>query len=138
VRFVQTTWYLKDPKGLRASRASGAEPRARLWTRSLTALVPFGGHSENEEPYDGRAQRRGYNSLAPGLLPLLASRDDIGEIERAIANNPFAGDVIPGLRGIRKLRFAIGSRGKRGGGRAVYFLMLAEDTAIMLFAYAKN
>jgi hypothetical protein len=72
------------------------------------------------------------------LKRLRASRDDVAEIERAIANNPFTGDVIPGLRGVRKLRFAIGNRGKRGGGRAVYFLMLAEDTAIMLFAYAKN
>ena len=28
-----------------------------MWTRSLTAWVPFGGHSENEALYDGRAQR---------------------------------------------------------------------------------
>ena len=44
----------------------------------------------------------------------------------------------PGLGGIRKLRFGLGRKGKRGGGRAIYFLMVSEDTAIMLFAYAKN
>jgi hypothetical protein len=38
----------------------------------------------------------------------------------------------------RKLRFAFGGRGKRGGGRAVYFLMVTDDMAAMLFAYAKN
>lgn len=59
-------------------------------------------------------------------------------LEQTIAGNPEAGDVIPGLGGIRKIRFAIGMKGKRGGGRAIYFLMLADDTAVMLFAYAKN
>jgi hypothetical protein len=48
------------------------------------------------------------------------------------------GAVVPGLGGVRKVRFAIGSKGKRGGGRAIYFLLLREDTAVMLFAYAKN
>ncbi len=78
------------------------------------------------------------NRYLKDLKRLRASRDDIAELERAIANNPFAGDVIPGLCGIRKLRFAIGNKGKRGGGRAVYFLMLAEDVTVMLFAYAKS
>ena len=31
-----------------------------------------------------------------------------------------------------------GGRGKRGGGRAIYFLMLADDVAVMLFAYGKS
>src|SRR5690606_23484901 len=30
------------------------------------------------------------------------------------------------------------NKGKRGGGRAIYFLMIADDVAIMLFAYAKS
>lgn len=56
----------------------------------------------------------------------------------AVAANPEGGEVIQGLDGLRKMRFAFGGRGKRGGGRAVYFLMVAEDTAAMIFAYAKN
>jgi hypothetical protein len=67
-----------------------------------------------------------------------ASSADVDAVEQFIASNPTAGDVIQGLRGIRKVRFAIGSRGKRGGGRAVYFLMLRDGVAIMLLAYAKN
>ena len=55
-----------------------------------------------------------------------------------IAIDPACGDPIPGLGGIRKVRFRLGGRGKRGGGRAIYFLMVADDAAIMLFAYAKN
>lgn len=72
------------------------------------------------------------------LKRLGASDGDIAALELAIANDPTIGDVIPGLAGIRKVRFAIGNRGKRGGGRAIYFLMIADDAAIMLFAYAKN
>lgn len=59
-------------------------------------------------------------------------------IDRKIASYPTAGDVVQGLSGIRKIRFALNNRGKRGGGRAIYFLMLSDDTAIMLTAYTKN
>jgi len=35
------------------------------------------------------------------------------------------------------VRFRIGDRGKRGGGRAIYYVMLANDAVIMITAYAK-
>ncbi|MBI4921795.1 MAG: type II toxin-antitoxin system RelE/ParE family toxin [Devosia nanyangense] len=60
------------------------------------------------------------------------------KLEQAIATDPFVGDVVPGLRGVRKVRFGFGGRGKRGGGRAIYFLVVTEDAALMMFAYAKN
>lgn len=66
------------------------------------------------------------------------SASDQAALERAVASNPQAGDVIKGLNGVRKIRFGMAGRGKRGGGRAIYFLMIAEDAAIMLRAYAKN
>ncbi len=67
-----------------------------------------------------------------------ATPAEVAAIEAEIASHPQVGDVIPGLEGIRKLRFRLAGRGKRGGGRAIYFLMLSDDTAVMLFAYAKN
>ena len=67
-----------------------------------------------------------------------ASSTDMGRLEAEIAVNPQAGDVIPGLMGLRKIRFSLGNKGKRGGGRAVYFLMVSDDVAIMIFAYAKS
>lgn len=75
---------------------------------------------------------------AKDLRRIRASDIQADAIEREIAENPEAGDVIPGLRGLRKLRFRLGNRGKRGGGRAIYYLVLAEDTVILLTAYAKN
>ena len=41
-----------------------------------------------------------------------ASDADISRLEMEIAATPQAGAVIPGLGGLRKLRFAIGNRGK--------------------------
>ena len=38
-----------------------------------------------------------------------------------IAANPECGDLIPGGGGIRKVRFAVGGRGKSGGVRIIYF-----------------
>ncbi|MBX3576523.1 MAG: type II toxin-antitoxin system RelE/ParE family toxin [Rhizobiaceae bacterium] len=75
---------------------------------------------------------------ARDLWRLGASDEEVAALEQAIADDPTAGDVIPGLDGIRKIRFALGSKGKRGGGRTIYFLMVTDDAAVMLFAYAKN
>jgi hypothetical protein len=59
-------------------------------------------------------------------------------LEAALAGDPMLGDLVPGLKGIRKVRFGFGGRGKRGGGRAVYVAMLADDLLVMLLAYAKS
>jgi putative component of toxin-antitoxin plasmid stabilization module len=71
------------------------------------------------------------------LKKLNATKAEIDALEAAIVANPNAGDVIPGLGGIRKIRFGMGGKGKRGGGRAIYFLMMADETILMLSAYGK-
>lgn len=67
-----------------------------------------------------------------------ASEADIAALEQAVADDPVRGDVIRGLGGLRKIRFGLAGRGKSGGGRAIYFLVLADDTVLMLTAFAKN
>ncbi|WP_420463420.1 type II toxin-antitoxin system RelE/ParE family toxin [Candidatus Palauibacter sp.] len=54
-----------------------------------------------------------------------------------LAENPLAGDVIPGTGGVRKLRFAASGRGKSGGARVIYYFL--DDTAPIyaLLAYPK-
>jgi len=64
--------------------------------------------------------------------------DELRDLEDEIAANPAAGDVIPGLKGIRKIRFAFGGKGKRGGGRAIYIVIVADDIIYLLMAYAKG
>ena len=72
------------------------------------------------------------------LKRLGVTASEVARLEGQVASDPLTGDVIPGLNGLRKLRFGFGGRGKRGGGRAVYFLILAEDVAVMIFAYGKS
>ncbi len=41
-----------------------------------------------------------------------ATTSEIARLEETLTANPTAGDVIRGLQGIRKIRFALGGRGK--------------------------
>ena len=54
-----------------------------------------------------------------------------------IAAHPNAGDVMPGTRGLRKVRWAASGRGKRGGARVIYVHRNADGQVILLIAYTK-
>jgi hypothetical protein len=72
------------------------------------------------------------------LKKLGASAVDLERLEAEIAAKPAVGEVIPGLSGARKARFSMAGRGKRGGGRAIYVLVVQADTAYLLLAYSKK
>jgi len=55
-----------------------------------------------------------------------------------LAYNPTAGDLISGTGGVRKLRWGLEGRGRRGGARVVYFHHDADMPLFALTAYAKN
>ncbi len=55
-----------------------------------------------------------------------------------LAHNPTAGELVPGTGGVRKLRWAIEGRGKRGGARVIYFYHHADIPLFALTAYPKN
>ena len=40
--------------------------------------------------------------------------------------------------GIRKIRVVVGSRGKRGGARVIYYWAGRRDLILLLYAYPKN
>ncbi len=74
---------------------------------------------------------------------LSATRKLMTEEERAVllhylAHNPAAGDLIQGTGGVRKLRWALEGRGKRGGARVIYFYHSTDLPLFALTAYAKN
>jgi hypothetical protein len=46
--------------------------------------------------------------------------------------------AFKGGGGIRKIRVAVGSRGKRGGARVIYYWAVRKDLILLLFAYPKN
>ena len=59
------------------------------------------------------------------------------ELQAVLAENPKAGEVIPGTGGLRKLRWRAACQGKRGGLRVIYYCWSAERL-YMLFAYDKK
>jgi hypothetical protein len=74
---------------------------------------------------------------------LSATRKLLSEDERIalidhLARNPDDGDVIQGTGGVRKLRWRLEGRGKRGGARVIYFYHNAGMPLFALTAYAKN
>lgn len=74
---------------------------------------------------------------------LSATRKLMGDQERAelvayLAYNPTAGDVIPGSGGVRKLRWGLEGRGKRGGARVIFFYHDMEMPLYLITGYAKN
>lgn len=54
------------------------------------------------------------------------SDDDYAELQVYLSEHPEAGDVIRASGGVRKLRWAVQGRGKRGGVRIIYYLKLAQ------------
>ena len=46
--------------------------------------------------------------------------------------------MIRGSGGVRKLRWGLAGRGKRGGVRIIYYLRLKQGQVWMLTLYAKN
>ena len=55
-----------------------------------------------------------------------------------LACNPGAGDLIQGTGGMRKLRWGLAGRGKRGGARVIYFYHSPRIPLFALTAFAKG
>lgn len=75
-----------------------------------------------------------FEKSATGLF----SEEEIFELELQLLLDPEAGDVIPGAKGLRKLRRPLRGRGKRGGARVIYYIATAAHQILLLYVYAKN
>ena len=74
---------------------------------------------------------------------LAATRKLMDDNERAalvdyLARNPTVGDLIPGTGGVRKLRWGLEGRGKRGGARVVYFVRNTRGELMLITVYTKG
>lgn len=72
------------------------------------------------------------------LIDKYLSDDEYAALQQVLVANPDAGDVIPGSGGVRKLRWGVAGRGKRGGIRVIYYLRSQQGQIWMLTVYAKN
>ena len=68
----------------------------------------------------------------------LLSDDEHREFQSELAANPKAGDVIPGLGGLRKIRLALPGRGKRGGARVLYLFFVTGETVFLVYVFTKG
>jgi mRNA-degrading endonuclease RelE of RelBE toxin-antitoxin system len=68
----------------------------------------------------------------------LLTDEDYAKLQADLVRRPDAGVVIPGSGGLRKLRWGLRGRGKRGGVRIIYYWAVSRDQLLMLLMYPKN
>src|SRR5262245_40660880 len=72
------------------------------------------------------------------LVQKYLSDDEYAQLQQAIIADPEVETVIPGSGGVRKMRWGVSGRGKRGGLRVVYFLRTRHGQIWMLTLYPRN
>ncbi len=68
----------------------------------------------------------------------LLSEDEYLQFQQHLASYPNAGDVIPGTGELRKIRWKVSGRGKRGGVRVIYFSVAAAFQIRLILIYRKG
>ena len=85
-------------------------------------------------PLQTVAETASYLAWAKSVM----TEDERDAVVTLLATNPTAGVVIVGTGGVRKLRFAIGGRGKSGGVRIIYYFHDERLPVYVLAGFAKN
>ena len=63
---------------------------------------------------------------------------EYAQLQQVLSDDPEVGSVVPRSGGVRKMRWGVAGRGKRGGLRVIYFLRLGHGQIWMLTLYPKN
>lgn len=71
-------------------------------------------------------------------IETLLSPSERDDLIAYLAEHPFAGVLIQGTGGIRKLRWRTGATGKRGGIRVIYYFHSEMMPLYLLAAFGKN
>ena len=113
-------------KSTRPPEASSARTRE---TASLPLIPQWG--------IRGRVQTVAETPTFSRQADKLFSEEERRALIDFLAENPLAGDAIPGTGGVRKLRVPASGRGKRGGARIIYYYLNEAMPLYALLAYAK-
>ncbi len=76
-------------------------------------------------------------SIFTRLIRELMDDDNYAELQQTLVQKPNVGNLIPGSGGLRKVRWKIEGKGKRGGVRIIYYWQTVDDQIWMLYGYAK-
>ena len=68
----------------------------------------------------------------------LMNDDGYRLLQAVLLENPEAGAIIVGSGGLRKVRWALPGRGKRGGARMIYYFWVVKSRIYLLYAYSKS
>ncbi len=68
----------------------------------------------------------------------LLEDDEYKSLQVALMLRPEQGAVIPGSGGLRKVRWGIKGKGKRGGLRVIYYWDKKTESFYMLYIYFKS
>ncbi|HEE9790252.1 TPA: type II toxin-antitoxin system RelE/ParE family toxin [Enterobacter soli] len=71
-------------------------------------------------------------------VKLLLDDDEYRKLQVFLAMQPDYGDLIQNTGGLRKIRWLAGGKGKRGGGRVIYFHRTREFEIRLLLIYRKG
>ena len=76
-------------------------------------------------------------SIFTKRIQALLTDEEYQGLQHVLAENPKAGEGIPGGGGLRKIRWRIGGTGKRGGIRGIYYCESAHRL-YMIYAFSKS
>ena len=71
-------------------------------------------------------------------LPRHFDDDTYAALQEFLCIHPDAGNVIRDTGGIRKIRWTMPGRGKRGGSRVIYYWAAKDEQIYLLTLYAKG
>ncbi|WP_335903317.1 type II toxin-antitoxin system RelE/ParE family toxin [Shewanella algae] len=76
-------------------------------------------------------------SIFTKQIKVLATDDELKDLQAELIATPDKGDLIKGTGGLRKIRMAVGNTGKSGSVRVLYVLAHADKIYLVL-AYPKS
>ena len=72
------------------------------------------------------------------IISLYLRDEEYKDLQCFLVEKPDAGSLIQGTGGLRKIRWSMGNKGKRGGMRIIYYWNMTKDQIYFMTLYAKN
>ncbi len=72
------------------------------------------------------------------IIEKIASDEELLSLQMELVENPIKGKLVQKTGGARKIRMAVGGKGKSGGARVIYYFQDKNNIIWMLTAYRKS